>query len=210
MDNAGKLALFGGVALAVLFISRAVGKASRPPIEETALERQVMRHKDLIWRMAVRYDADPALIAAIMARESSGISRGARLIVVTTATGEQATDYVVGLMQVRVDTAGMYCDLWHYLDLIPDDANVECGVKYLRAMLDRFGSVPPAVSAYNAGPGGVTYDTSMVGGRQYVNVSYVRRVLEMVQRFRLLFMAWNGANVYMSLFPHNKWRFEIP
>lgn len=208
MDNTGKLALFSVAALALIFLRRAVG--SQAPIAETALERQVMRHKALIWRVAVKYDTDPAVIAAIMANESSGRDQPARPIRVTTYTGEPASDYVVGLMQVRVDTAKIYCDIWTAYDLQPNEANVECGVKYLRAMVDKFNALHLAVSAYNAGAGNVPWETSMVGGMHYVNIRYIRNVLGMVQRFRLLFMAYKGANVYMALFPSQKWRFEIP
>ena len=209
MDKTGKLLLFGTVALSVLFIRRALG-ATAAPIKATTLERQVMRHSSLIWQVALKHDVEPALIAAIMANESSGIHRGARPVSVRTYTGEQATDYVVGLMQVRVDTAGIYCQIWHRYDLEPDAVNVDCGVKYLRAMLDKFGKVAPAVSAYNAGAGSLVRDVSMVGGMQYANVAYVRSVLVMIGRFRLLFMGTQGAGVYMTRFPGDKWRFEIP
>ena len=113
-------------------------------------------------------------------------------------------------MQVRLDTAKAYCNIEDVEALEKNEANVQCGVRYIRKMLDRFRSIPPAVSAYNAGPGNVGSDPSMIGGRQYVNLTYIRAVLGMVQRFRFLFMAAKGANVYMSLFPSNKWRFEIP
>ena len=209
MDNTSKLVLIGGVALSLVVVSRALGKTS-PPIPPTALERQVMRHKDLIWRVGVQKDTDPALIAAIIAMESSGISRPARPITVRDYEGREKIDYVVGLMQVRVDTAGQYCHIWTRYDLQPDEVNVNCGVTYLRAMLDKFGAIAPAVSAYNAGAGRVEVDTSMVGGMRYVNLEYVRRVMEKIQRYRLLFMGAKGADRYMTLFPSQKWAFEIP
>ena len=126
MDNTSKLVLIGGVALSLVVVSRALGKTS-PPIPPTALERQVMRHKDLIWRVGVQKDTDPALIAAIIAMESSGISRPARPITVRDYEGREKIDYVVGLMQVRVDTAGQYCHIWTRYDLQPDEVNVNCG-----------------------------------------------------------------------------------
>ena len=210
MDNTSKVFLFGGIALSVLLARRALGSASAPPIKPTLLETQVMRHGDLIWSVGRAYDVEPALIAAIMALESSGIHRGARLISVTDYDGQRATDYVVGLMQIRVATAGRFCEIWHRYDLEPDQVNVECGVKYLRAMLDKFGKVAPAVSAYNAGAGSIEHDTSMVGGMQYVNVAYVRKALEMIPRFRLLFMHRQGAGNYLNVFPGQKWSFETP
>lgn len=208
MDKTGKLMIFSVAALAVLLARRSLG--SDAPIAATALERQVMKHKDLIWRVAVSQDVDPALIASIMAAESSGRDQQARIIHVRDYSGNPATDYVVGLMQVRLDTARLYCDLWHQYDLQPNEVNVQCGTKYLRAMLDKFGKMHLAVSAYNAGSGNVPTETSMVGGMRYVNISYMRNVLGMIQRFRLLFMGWKGATAYITLFPPNLWRFEIP
>ena len=81
---------------------------------------------------------------------------------------------------------------------------------YLKAMLDRFGQIHLAVSAYNAGSGRVPTQTSMVGGMQYVNLTYMRNVLGMIQRFRLLFMGYKGAEVYLSYFPPQLWGFEVP
>lgn len=208
MDKTGKLMIYGAVVLGVLLVRRAGGD-SGSPIAPTRLERQVMKHKDLIWEMAVKYDTPPALIAAIMANESSGINQDARAITVRDYSGAEKIDYVVGLMQVRVDTAGIYCDLWHQHDLKDARPNVECGVKYLKAMLDKFDNIVPAVSAYNAGAGNVVMDTSM-RGMEYVNISYIRNVLGMVQRFRLLFMGYKGANAYLMLFPPNRWTYEIP
>ncbi len=210
MDNAGKVIIFGTVALMVLFVRRAIGGGTDPPIRATALEKQVMRHSDLIWRMGVTYSVEPALIAAIMANESSGISRKARSIPVTLYDGSRGTDYVAGLMQVRLDTAKIHCQIWHQSDLEPDAANVECGVRFLRSLLDKYSTIDPAVSAYNAGAGSIRFDTSMVGGMQYVNVGYVRNVLGMIPRFRLLFMSDQGANVYLLRFPGEQWRYDIP
>ena len=210
MDNTGKILIITGIAVSALMLRKALGGAANPPIAPSLLERQVMRHDDLIWRVAQRQDVEPALIAAIMAVESSGIHRGARRIDVRKYDGQPGTDYVVGLMQVRLATAGTYCDIWPTFDLEPDAENVDCGVRYLKAMLDKFGAVAPAVSAYNAGAGRVQWDSSMVGGMQYVNLSYVRKVLGMIPRFRLLFMGSQGASLYMTLFPGNRWDFVTP
>lgn len=209
MDNTGKAIIFGTVALMVLYIRRAVGGATDIPIRPTALEKQVMRHGDLIWRMGMKYNVEPALIAAIMANESSGISRKARPVSVVLYDGSRGTDYVAGLMQVRLDTAITNCNIWHQSDLEPDAANVECGVTFLRILLNKY-DVDAAVSAYNAGAGSIKFDTSMVGGMQYVNVGYIRNVLGMIPRFRLLFMAAQGANAYLVRFPGERWRYDTP
>jgi soluble lytic murein transglycosylase-like protein len=83
----------------------------------------------------------------------------------------------IGLMQLMPATA-------RALGVNPFDpvANVTGGVKYLKNMLDRFGSVPLALAAYNAGPGAVE---KYGGVPPYQETeTYVDRVLQLAQRNR--------------------------
>ena len=56
------------------------------------------------------------------------------------------------------------------------EQNIDGGARYLRQMLDRFGSVDLALAAYNAGPGAVTKSGGIPANRE--TPSYVRNVLD--------------------------------
>ncbi|HDN25526.1 MAG TPA: lytic transglycosylase domain-containing protein [Thioploca sp.] len=89
---------------------------------------------------AIRYGVDVKLVFAIIQRESgwntSAVSPGAGAI---------------GLMQIMPSTGRGFCGLtWE--QLFDPIKNINCGVRYFKAQLDRFGSVKQALCAYNAGP----------------------------------------------------------
>jgi len=201
MDNRAKFILAGIVAVSYVVIRESAKSDS--PIKAQPLESQVMRHRAAIWSAGVAYGVEPALIASIMSAESSGLPQPPRLVEVSGGT-----DYVVGLMQIRLDTAYDHCDVFAASELENNRKNIECGTNYLRYLLDRFGLVQRAVSAYNAGPGNISVDpTERI---RYVNPEYVRKVLGMIQRFRLLFMAYKGGNEYLDRFPGWKWEYVVP
>lgn len=111
-----------------------------------------------IQQAADRNDVDPALLAALVWTES-----GFQPDAVSHAGAR-------GLAQLMPATAaGMGVD--------PDDPaqNLDGGARFLRAMLDRFGSVELGLAAYNAGPGRV----ARAGGIPNIpeTRAYVPRVL---------------------------------
>lgn len=77
----------------------------------------------------------------------------------------------VGLAQLMPATASELGVANRYDPL----ASIEGGARYLRQMLDRFGSVHLAVAAYNAGPGAVSRARGIPLNRETPN--YVRNVL---------------------------------
>lgn len=70
------------------------------------------------------------------------------------AVGDNGASW--GLMQVQVPTAAGLGFTGTGPDLLDPNTNIQWGATYLRRMLDRFnGDITSAISAYNAGPGGV-------------------------------------------------------
>ena len=92
----------------------------------------------MLAQAARNHNLDPALLAAVAWQESRGSMRA------ISVKGAR------GVMQLMPATAAE-------LGVIPDDLsdNIRGGALYLRRQLDRFGSVPLALAAYNAGPGAV-------------------------------------------------------
>ncbi len=101
-------------------------------------------------------DAGPASFETLFktAAERAGVDEHLVKAVAEVESGfrpdARSTAGAVGLMQLMPSTAKA-------LGVNPYDpaANVAGGARYLRTMLDKFGSVPLALAAYNAGPGAV-------------------------------------------------------
>jgi len=124
--------------------------------------RRAPRRSDydpLIDEVARAHAVPPALIKAVIAAESafnaSAVSRA----------GAQ------GLMQLMPATA----DELGVLDPFSASENVTGGASYLRKLMDRYGSLPYALAAYNAGPTAVDRYGGIPPYRE--TQAYVERVL---------------------------------
>lgn len=107
--------------------------------------RDILRHHpglsrekiiELAKRHGKHYGIDARLVQAVIEVES-----GYRVNAVSSAGAE-------GLMQIM---PGTQKDLG-VLDSFDPSDNIRAGVLYLKMMLDRFGTLPLALAAYNAGP----------------------------------------------------------
>jgi len=139
---------------------RYVPLAPPPPPERPARIAPVRWEYDgLIGLTARQHRVPPALVKAVIAAESKfnprAVSRkGAR-----------------GLMQLMPATARSL----GVADPLRPDENVDGGVRYLRRMIDRYGDLPRALAAYNAGPEAVDRFGGVPPYRE--TRDYVKRVL---------------------------------
>jgi hypothetical protein len=125
-------------------------------------------YDDLIGELARRYQVEPALVKAVIRAESdfdprAVSSKGAR-----------------GLMQLTPKTAR-----WHGVSNPQDPRqNIRGGVRFLRALLDRFGNdTKLALAAYNAGGGAVERFGGLPPYRE------TRRYVATVLRYRARYLA---------------------
>jgi hypothetical protein len=134
-----------------------------------AIRRQffanAMPYGDLIHEKAVKYDVDPALVAAVIEQESK-FHRTAR-----SSVGAR------GLMQLMPRTGR-----WLGARNLYDPAqNVDAGVKYIKYLQERFdGNVKKAIAAYNAGEGNVKRYNGIPPFRE--TQSYVKKVMSNYQK----------------------------
>jgi soluble lytic murein transglycosylase len=130
---------------------------------------RVPRERDydrLIVQVAARHRVQPGLVKAVIAAESNFMPNA------VSRVGAQ------GLMQLMPATAEAL-GVERPFGIIE---NMDGGVRYLRAMLDRYGDLTRALAAYNAGPSAVDLYR---GVPPYPETqAYVKRVLEYYRGYR--------------------------
>lgn len=152
IDSSGEATTYAGPTIftdegaASIIPQAAPRRAAAPP---TAILAEAARTHGL----------DPALLEAVAWQESRG-----RMSAVSVKGA-------LGVMQLMPGTAAE-------LGVVPTDLadNIRGGAMYLRRQLDRFGSVPLALAAYNAGPGAVLRYRGIPPYRETRN--YVSRILQ--------------------------------
>ncbi len=157
----------------------AIGPRLRDPEFEAALTAAKSPSRDRIEREvgvnARALGVDPALLEAIIASES-GYDANA-----TSRAGAR------GLMQLMPQTAASL----GVTDAYDPAQNIRGGARYLRRLLDRFGTVELAVAAYNAGPSAVERYGGVPPYAETQN--YVRAVMARYRKLRS-----NGSGVLNS------------
>lgn len=108
-----------------------------------------LEHEDLIRTEAARQDLDPALVAAVIDTESGFVA------------DSRSSQGAVGLMQLLPETAEFVAGQPRRPSPPPDRledpaVNIAYGTRYLRYLVDRHGSVPLALAAYNGGETNLT------------------------------------------------------
>lgn len=90
---------------------------------------------DIIDRVSAEQQVDPKLVRAVITVESAFQQRA------------RSRKGAMGLMQLMPETAKQYGVANPY----DPASNIEAGIKHLKALLQRFSSLPLALAAYNAG-----------------------------------------------------------
>jgi soluble lytic murein transglycosylase len=137
------------ITLGILGLLTVAVIALRPMVDDAIKEFTLpLRHEDVIRQQARDKNLDPALIAAVIYRESKFRDQ-------TSKAGAK------GLMQILPSTAHFIARTsggteFEQGDLANPQINISYGAWYLRYLLDRYdGNTVAAVAAYNAGHGRV-------------------------------------------------------
>jgi soluble lytic murein transglycosylase len=110
--------------------------------------RYPLDYENIVRGHAENYDLDPALLAAVIYRESKFDARA------------ESDSGAIGLMQLLPDTAKGIAvhtggSQFEVADLWDPEINVRYGAFYLRRLLNKYGNVRLALAAYNAGQANV-------------------------------------------------------
>lgn len=196
MDDTTKLFLGIGAGVGILLLTVSGSKRSPAGLRMSATQRRVMSYSDIMWQEGQALGVEPAILAAIMQKESGG-----------NPSARGALDEI-GIMQIRPGTASTYCiEGPGSFYLLPVQTNIRCGAKIFAAMLKIFHSVPAAISAYNAGPGNVSYNPD-TGALNVINKRYVLDVIALVSIYRPIFQSIYGA-AYTAKFPATVWSLHV-
>jgi soluble lytic murein transglycosylase len=165
--------VFALVALVAVLLGVGVGVVLATKPDWYLRVRYPLKYEAIIEGHAHNYRLEPALLAAVIYRESKFDPRA----------GSKAG--AIGLMQLTPTTAKGIAlrtggSKFELSDLYDPELNVRYGAWYLRHLLDAFdGDVRKALAAYNGGRGNVERGVVFAETREYV-----KRVLDARKAYR--------------------------
>jgi soluble lytic murein transglycosylase-like protein len=140
-----------------------VAQTQTSDVRPTADAGELLRatpYGEIIAAMSEAHGVDPLLVRALIQVESN------------YKPGARSRKGAMGLMQLMPATARVY----NVRNPFDPRANIEAGVKHLRALIDRFG-IELALAAYNAGEGAVAKFNDVPPYRE--TRTYVSRILSL-------------------------------
>jgi len=137
-------------------VAREVPKPPEGPVPSRLSVRATMD------RYAARYRLDPLLLNALVAVESAYDPHAVSLA------------GAIGLMQVMPETAGDY-GVTSPDALFDVETNLDVGIRHLKRLIEKYGSLGHAVMAYNAGEGAMDQGGGVVAFPE--TQAYTRQVL---------------------------------
>ena len=150
--------------------------------------RYPLRYEAIVRGHAHNYRLDPALLAAVIYQESKFDAHA------------RSSSGAIGLMQLLPDTAKGIAihtggSRFRVSDLDNPEINVRYGAWYLRHLLDKYGEVPTALAAYNAGQDNV--DRWRANG-QGIAFSETRHYVKRVEHLQELYRRAYHSQLYGS------------
>jgi soluble lytic murein transglycosylase len=135
--------------------------------------RYPLAYENIVVGHAKNYDLDPALLAAVIYRESK------------FRADARSSSGAIGLMQILPATAKGIAlhtggSKFRVSDLWNPEINVRYGAFYLRRLIDKYGEVRLALAAYNAGQANVDSWRAQGKGIAFAETrNYVESVLKL-------------------------------
>ncbi len=151
------------------------GGGLRLPPATTSTQSRVMAYRNAIMRESLSRNVEPAVVAAIIDVESSGVADAVRY-------EANVEDYSYGLMQIRWTTADWLGYTGSREGLLNPDTNIEYGTAYLGNRYAKYPNTIDAIAAYNSGTPVVSWVTG-----KYANQDYIEKAVRRVPAYRQLF-----------------------
>jgi soluble lytic murein transglycosylase len=146
VTGASRRLALGGIAVAAVLVTVATIHFTQPAWYQRLWHP--LRYQEIVLGHARNYRLDPALLAAVIFQESK------------FKADARSDRGAIGLMQLLPATAEGIAERtggskFTTADLYDPEINVRYGAWYLRHLLDKYGSEPLALAAYNAGQANV-------------------------------------------------------